>query len=188
VQSAEFVVRKAAQGDASGILDCLRSAFEPFRAEYTAEAFEDTILTPHSLAQRFAAMQMQIYVAEAAGGQIVGTIACSVKNAEDGHLRGMAVDPAWQGSGVASALLAQSRFVAETLRVRYGFSVLHRGVGGDVVCVVFNRENFHGVCSFARLCRSDIHHSGGALKQGNSAGNRTTAKGWRWWARLLEAE
>ena len=112
MQSAEFLIRKANPIDGPGILECLRSAFEPFRAEYTAEAFEDTILTPHSLTQRFSAMQ--IYVAEAAhscvvgetaGGRIVGTIACSVDNAEEGHLRGMAVDPAWQGSGVASALL-----------------------------------------------------------------------------------
>lgn len=106
MQSVEFVIRKAVQGDASGILECLRSAFEPFRAEYTAEAFEDTILTPDSLAQRFSALQMQIYVAEATDCRIVGTIACSVKNAGEGHLRGMAVDPAWQGSDVASALLA----------------------------------------------------------------------------------
>jgi N-acetylglutamate synthase-like GNAT family acetyltransferase len=103
VQSAEFVIRKASRDDAPGILECLRSAFEPFRAGYTTEAFADTTLTPDSLAQRFSAMQ--IFVAEAADGRIVGTVACSVSNAEEGHLRGMAVDPAWQGSGVASALL-----------------------------------------------------------------------------------
>jgi len=111
VQSAEFVVRKANPSDGPGILECLRSAFEPFRAEYTAEAFEDTTLTPDSLAQRFATMQ--VFVAEAAHsrkvaetvGRIVGTVASSVSNPEEGHLRGMAVNPAWQGSGVASALL-----------------------------------------------------------------------------------
>jgi ribosomal protein S18 acetylase RimI-like enzyme len=112
VQSAEFLIRKANPSDGPGILDCLRSAFEPFRADYTAEAFEDTILTPHSLAKRFSTMQ--IFVAEAAHSRstaetaevrIVGTIACSLENAEEGHLRGMAVDPVWQGSGVASALL-----------------------------------------------------------------------------------
>jgi GNAT superfamily N-acetyltransferase len=130
LQSAEFVVRKANPSDGPGILECLRSAFEPFRAEYTAEAFEDTILTPHSLAQRFSTMQ--IYAAEAAHsrvvgetaeGRIVGTIACSVENAEEGHLRGMAVDPAWQGSGVASALLrAAEASLAERgcLRVTLG--------------------------------------------------------------------
>lgn len=103
MQSAEFVIRKASPGDSPGILECLRRAFEPFRAEYTAEAFEDTILTSDSLAKRFSAMQ--IYVAEAAEGQIVGAIACSVPDAKEGHLRGMAVDPAWQGSGIASSLL-----------------------------------------------------------------------------------
>lgn len=104
MQPTEFVIRKANPSDGPGILDCLRSAFEPFRDEYTAEAFEDTVLTPESLAQRFSAMQL--YAAEAADGRIVGTVACSVSNAEEGHLRGMAVAPAWQGSGIAGALLA----------------------------------------------------------------------------------
>lgn len=125
MQPVEFVVRKANPSDGPGILDCLRSAFEPFRAEYTTGAFEDTILTSHSLAQRFSTMQ--IYVAEAAhsrsaaetgAGRIVGTIACSVENAKEGHLRGMAVDPAWQGSAVASALLG----VAEAALAEQGCS------------------------------------------------------------------
>lgn len=103
MQSAKFVIRKANPSAGPAILTCLQSAFEPFRAEYTAEAFEDTILTPDSLALRFSTMQ--IYVAEAPDGQIVGTIACNVSNPAEGHLRGMAVAPAWQGSGVAGALL-----------------------------------------------------------------------------------
>jgi len=37
-------------------------------------------------------------------GNVVGTVACAACG-EEGHLRGMAVLPDWQGSGVASALL-----------------------------------------------------------------------------------
>src|SRR5262245_32369362 len=37
-------------------------------------------------------------------GYVVGTVACAASG-EEGHLRGMAVLPDWQGSGVASALL-----------------------------------------------------------------------------------
>ena len=40
----------------------------------------------------------------------------------------------------------QSGFVAETLRVRDGFGVLCGRVNRDVVRLVFNREDFHGVC------------------------------------------
>jgi N-acetylglutamate synthase-like GNAT family acetyltransferase len=123
VQSAKYVIRKASPGDSPGILECLRCAFEPFRAEYTVEAFEDTILTPASLVARFSSTQIYVAiaadrrkVAEAADGLIVGTIACSFSNAKEGHLRGMAVAPAWQGSGIANSLLR----VAETSLAEQG--------------------------------------------------------------------
>jgi N-acetylglutamate synthase-like GNAT family acetyltransferase len=35
-------------------------------------------------------------------GEIVGTLACHVINADEGHFRGMAVLPGWQGRGVAA--------------------------------------------------------------------------------------
>jgi hypothetical protein len=48
-------------------------------------------------------IDMRVYVASA-DGEIVGTIASSFTG-EAGHLRGMAVDPAWQGHGIAEQLL-----------------------------------------------------------------------------------
>jgi GNAT superfamily N-acetyltransferase len=48
-------------------------------------------------------IDMRVYVASA-DGEIVGTIASSFTG-EEGHLRGMAVDPAWQGHGIAEQLL-----------------------------------------------------------------------------------
>ena len=44
-----------------------------------------------------------------------------------------------------SCLLVLSGFVAVALRVRHGFGVLDRSVNRDVVRLVFNREDFHGV-------------------------------------------
>ena len=96
-------IRKASDGDASGILECLRVAFEPYRDQYTPEAFADTVLTPATIQHRLESMS--VFVAVTAEGQIVGTIACSVVNASEGHLRGMAVMPGWQGAGVAEKLL-----------------------------------------------------------------------------------
>jgi len=92
-----FRIRIADERDASGILACLAAAFAPYRDAYTPGAFADTV--PASLLRRMS--QMTVLVAERAG-EIVGTISCS---AHDGHLRGMAVAPGWQGSGVAAALL-----------------------------------------------------------------------------------
>jgi len=96
-----FEIRKADQDDARAILDCLRSAFAEYCDQYTPEAFADTVMTADSLPERM--REMCLFVA-CSSGEVVGTIGCSVRGAE-GHLRGMAVVPGWQGTGVARALL-----------------------------------------------------------------------------------
>ena len=95
---------RADTSDGPSILDCLRAAFEPYRDQYTPQGFSDTVLTPETLEQRFATMF--ILVATSASGEIVGTVAGQVVTQGEGHIRGMAVRPDWQGRGVASALLA----------------------------------------------------------------------------------
>jgi GNAT superfamily N-acetyltransferase len=99
----EFSVRKASARDAASILRCLALAFEPFRALYTPQAFADTVPTTSGLQQRLATMCL--FVAECEN-EVIGTIGFSKLNAEEGHIRGMAVLPDWQGSEVAAALLA----------------------------------------------------------------------------------
>ena len=47
---------------------------------------------------------MTVYVASIPSGDFIGTVASSVEGTE-GHLRGMAVAPAWQGHSVADRLL-----------------------------------------------------------------------------------
>jgi ribosomal protein S18 acetylase RimI-like enzyme len=96
-------IRQAASADAQAILDCLRIAFEPYRASYTPDAFADTVLTLETLRQRLSSMFVFVAITET--GDIVGTIAGAVPNAGEGHLRGMAVLPEWQGQGIAEKLL-----------------------------------------------------------------------------------
>jgi len=48
---------------------------------------------------------MSVFVAVDEAGEVVGTIGRSVVNDDEGHIRGMAVDPRYQGSGVAVRLL-----------------------------------------------------------------------------------
>ena len=48
---------------------------------------------------------MDIFVAVHTDGSVIGTIGCKV-NESEGHLRGMAVRPEWQGSSVGTELLA----------------------------------------------------------------------------------
>jgi ribosomal protein S18 acetylase RimI-like enzyme len=96
-------IRTATDNDASEILACLQAAFAPYRDFYTPEAFLDTVLRPETLQHRLA--QMQVFVAETSSGQIVGTIACRAIGKGEGHLRGMAVLPTCQGTGIADRLL-----------------------------------------------------------------------------------
>jgi ribosomal protein S18 acetylase RimI-like enzyme len=97
------LVRRATSNDAEAILDCLHAAFEPYRTRYTPEGYRDTTLTPEAIRERLASMS--VLVAVAAEGKIVGTIASAIAEGGVGHLRGMAVQPAWQGAGVAAMLL-----------------------------------------------------------------------------------
>jgi GNAT superfamily N-acetyltransferase len=99
----EATIRRATAADAQGILGCLDLAFEPYRALYTLSGYADTVLAPATIYQRLAAMT--VLVAESAAGEIVGTIGCQVAAVEEGHIRGMAVCPRWQGTGTAQRLL-----------------------------------------------------------------------------------
>src|SRR5262245_27836235 len=98
-----FSVRRARPEDVASLLKCLRAAFEPYRGLYTPAAFADTVLTPGTLGERLATMA--VFVAATASGEVVGTVACQVVGVGEGHLRGMAVRPSWQGRGVAEELL-----------------------------------------------------------------------------------
>jgi ribosomal protein S18 acetylase RimI-like enzyme len=99
-----FTIRRATREDAPGVLACLRAAFEPFREQYPPEGFADTTLLPSTVQDRLASMS--VFVAVVPAGEVVGTVGCHVVNQGDGHFRGMAVLPEWQGRGVADALLA----------------------------------------------------------------------------------
>ena len=97
-----FSIRQAETEDCAGVLECLAIAFAPYRDEYTHAGYLDTVLTPETLQRRMT--EMSVLVATDASGQIVGTIAWS-SAAGEGHLRGMAVRPECQGSGVSGRLL-----------------------------------------------------------------------------------
>jgi N-acetylglutamate synthase-like GNAT family acetyltransferase len=96
-----FTIRRAASNDGKAIVACLAAAFAPYSNSYTPAAFTNTVLDPRLVQHRLREMCVFVAVSE---GNVVGTVACAVSG-EEGHLRGMAVLPDWQGSGAASALL-----------------------------------------------------------------------------------
>ena len=95
-------IRRATAADAQGILECLRLAFEPYRQRYTPAGYADTVLGPATIHDRLAAMTVFVAID---GSAIVGTIGCHAGAGGEGHIRGMAVRPSWQGTGVAQRLL-----------------------------------------------------------------------------------
>lgn len=101
-----MTVREATHADTSAILACLSAAFEVYRDSYTPAAFADTILTEETLQKRL--REMTVFVTTNSSGGIVGTIACHIVNSEEGHIRGMAVLPVAQGSGIAARLLTHA--------------------------------------------------------------------------------
>ncbi len=111
--SQTISIRKATSEDAGQILACLRAAFEDYQKQYTPEGFLDTVLAPETFQERLVAMI--VFAAVNDSGEVVGTIACNLVSAEEGHLRGMAVLPSWRGSGIARQLL---RHGEEELRAR----------------------------------------------------------------------
>jgi len=98
-----ITIREATLRDVGAVLECLRAAFAPYEHHYTKTALQDTILTPESYPRRL--KEMTVFLALNNSGSAVGTIACSVIDKSEGHLRGMAVLPECQASGIADQLL-----------------------------------------------------------------------------------
>jgi ribosomal protein S18 acetylase RimI-like enzyme len=107
-----ITIHRATLEHADGILECLRSAFAPYEHSYTKVAFEDTVLTPESIPRRL--LDMTVFVALDRSARVAGTIACCVIGQAEGHLRGMAVRPEFQASGLADRLLKSAE--AELVR------------------------------------------------------------------------
>jgi ribosomal protein S18 acetylase RimI-like enzyme len=99
----EFVIRLASLEDAPAILQCLRSAFEPHRVQYTPRAFLDTVMTRETLIERL--RTVTVVVALDAQENVVGTLGGGAVSHGEGHLRGMAVPPQCHGRGIAQLLL-----------------------------------------------------------------------------------
>jgi GNAT superfamily N-acetyltransferase len=101
VRQGPVQIRRAQVTDAEAIAGCLSAAFALHREEYTAGAYADTVLNSDDVRRRSQEMCLLVAVSDE---EIIGTIGFGA-NGSEGHLRGMAVLPDWQGTGVALALL-----------------------------------------------------------------------------------
>jgi ribosomal protein S18 acetylase RimI-like enzyme len=106
VKSSTFQIRGATCADGPAILECLRAAFSEYREDYTEGAYLDTVLTAESVETRIS--KSTLFVALDGMQHVVGTVGCSQTDEQEGHIRGMAVRPEWQGAGVARQLLQRA--------------------------------------------------------------------------------
>lgn len=105
-------IRQAQEADADAIVRCLAAAFALYREEYTPGAFADTVLDGSAIRERMRTMHILVAVS---ADQIVGTVGASMNNAQEGHLRGMAVLPQFRRTGVAPKLLSA---IEDWLRIK----------------------------------------------------------------------
>jgi len=100
--TTRVTIRRAGLKDIPGIVNCLAAAFEPYRETYTPAGFTDTVPTAKDVRRRL--KEMTVLIAEH-GPSIIGSLSYQVYDSLEGHLRGMAVIPEFQGTGVANRLL-----------------------------------------------------------------------------------
>jgi ribosomal protein S18 acetylase RimI-like enzyme len=99
-----FKIRKAIPQDSKNIHEVVLAAFEEYRRYYSTEGFEDTVMSEELVSERM--KNMTIFVAVHKKEKIIGTIGWQKVSDQEGHIRGMAVHPKWQGrNSPASALL-----------------------------------------------------------------------------------
>jgi N-acetylglutamate synthase-like GNAT family acetyltransferase len=101
--TSEYLIRQANRDDAKGIHKVLLAAFEEYRHHYTPEGFSNTVMSEDAVKERM--KEMVIYVAVGKKRNIIGTIGWQKIDEKEGHIRGMAVYPDWQGKKSPAAAL-----------------------------------------------------------------------------------
>jgi len=128
--SDAIMVHSAFPQNEEGILKCLAAAYDPYRADYSPEAFADKILNRATLRNQIDDFRVWVAVR---GERVVGTITCIelggdppdpheypvgsyIAEPREGHIIEMAVLPEEQGSTVAAFLLqmAEQRLKIES--------------------------------------------------------------------------
>ena len=99
----EVEVRTAVADEARAVHGILLESFEPFKDQYTEEAYNITIMTPAHIRERIQDDEYDVLVAYL-NGRLVGTVTLQYK-ADDVYARSMGVRPAAQGKGVGKKLL-----------------------------------------------------------------------------------
>lgn len=97
----EYMIRKAQPKDAKGIHEVVLAAFEDFRYFYSPEGFANTVMSEEVALERI--KKMTLFVAVIQNHEIIGTVGWKRISKKEGHIRGMAVHPKFQGKNSPAA-------------------------------------------------------------------------------------
>ena len=102
----EVIIRKALREDIQEIHRILMESFQPYKGEYTEQAYEATVVSPKEIEKRMNDPEIEVLVAEYCD-QIVGTVTINPQGEDDLYVRAMAVKPNTQSKGIGRAILEQ---------------------------------------------------------------------------------
>jgi len=93
-----FLIRQASVRDAHGILECLQSAFEPYRDRYTGRCLPGHGAKPETILQR---LLICVSMSPRLPREIsLARFACEVVSPEEGHYTWNGGAPHWHGHTV----------------------------------------------------------------------------------------
>ena len=141
----DYLIRPASHNDAKGIYEVLLAAFEKYRHYYTPEGFSDTVMSENAVIERM--KEMKLYVAVDQKQQIIGTIGWQKINSNEAHIRGMAVNPIWQGKMSPAAALLQ---IVEIEAFIEGCTFITL----DTTAVLKRAETFYKKYGFKLTCKT----------------------------------
>jgi len=97
----EYIIRKAQPKDTKGIHEVVLAAFKEFRDFYSPEGFTNTVMSEKVALERL--KKMTLFVAVIQNHEIIGTVGWKRISEKEGHIRGMAVHPKFQGKNSPAA-------------------------------------------------------------------------------------
>ncbi len=99
-----IVFRTATRDDAGDIHALLAEAFEPYRGDYTVEAYEATVVPVDEIERRIDDPDTEVLIAVWAG-KVFGSVTVTPLDRESIYIKSMAVASGFQGRGIAYELL-----------------------------------------------------------------------------------
>lgn len=142
----DYKIRQAESHDAKNIHKVILTAFEEYRPYYSPEGFTDTVMSEQFAIERM--KEMTLYVAIDKNGTVIGTIGWQKVSKVEGHIRGMAILPKYQGrSSLAAALL--KKVEDDALSKDYTFLTL------DTTKVLKRAQNFYKKYGFKETGKKD---------------------------------